>query len=169
MALLWSVDEIDWYRRRGTTFRLLGRVGKQQARLQVCDFRTQRGVYVLYDDFGPYYVGLTVNTSIGDRLKKHLGSPKHAKRWDRFSWFGFRPVSDQWLLDDGTCYLDELPDRFLTQSKATIQDVEALLIFALRTHHRGNAHQEKFAAARQWRQVLRSEVAEYLAKVKPLA
>lgn len=61
--------------------------------LRVADFRTQTGIYILYGDYGPYYVGLT-RTSMGKRLKDHL-TDKHDGKWQRFSWFGFANVLQQ--------------------------------------------------------------------------
>src|SRR4051794_19695110 len=56
-GLFWSADEINWFRSSDSRdrFRMLGRLGKQRPTLQVCDFRFQRGIYVLYDDYGSYY------------------------------------------------------------------------------------------------------------------
>lgn len=157
-GLFWSVEDVAWFRGSEVPgpFRLLGRVGRRSATIQVCDFRAQRGIYVLYDDYGPYYVGLTRKRPLGDRLKQHL-SDHHADRWDRFSWFGFRPVL-KGRLADGTRGLGKLPERFLTQSTHTIGDIEALLIQSLGTQHRGNGHEMRFSGAEAWSQVMAHEI-----------
>ncbi len=54
-GLFWSAHEVTWTGRG--QFRLLGHIGTR--RPDVCDFRPQRGIYILHDDYGPYYVGLT--------------------------------------------------------------------------------------------------------------
>ena len=113
----------------------------------------------LYDDYGPYYVGLTRSDLLGSRLKSHCCRDRHRDRWNRFSWFGFRRVLTG-RLADGTRTLGKVPERLLTDSKWTIGDIEALLIQALGTP--GNAHKERFAQAEQWTQVMRDDVEFYL-------
>jgi hypothetical protein len=156
-GLFWSVDEVSWFRDSEVPgpFRLLGRIGHRARTLQVCDFRPQRGIYVLYDDYGPYYVGLTRKRPLGDRLKRHL-LDHHAGRWDRFSWFGFRPVL-KGRMADGTRGLGKLPERLITQSSATIGDIEALLIQSLGTQHRGNGMEMRFSGAEAWTQLMGHE------------
>jgi hypothetical protein len=146
----------------GGQFRLLGRIGTQ--RLKICDFRPQRGIYVLYDDYGPYYVGLTSRAPLGDRLKRHL-SDYHTDRWNRFSWFGFRAVSSA-PLADGTRALRALPKAPRADSRSAIADIEALLIQSLGTHHRGNAHQEHFRQGDLWEQVMLDDCEYYLGRLE---
>jgi hypothetical protein len=100
--LFWNVDEVEWFPGAGNRkrFRLLGRIGQRRGKLQVCDFRLVRGIYVLYDDYGPYYVGLARDRGIGGRLRRHRRDV-HAGAWDRFSWFGFQYVLTG-SLPDGT-------------------------------------------------------------------
>ena len=164
-GLFWSADEVEWSPGSGNrgAYRLLGRVGQRRPSVAVCDFRQQRGIYVLYDHYGPYYVGLARDQDIGNRLRSHLRD-HHQGKWDRFSWFGFRRVlnaSDS----DGMRKLGKYPNRLLTESKATIGDIEALLIQALGTHGRGNELQMKFASAQRWTQIQQHEADEYLDKV----
>lgn len=164
-GLFWSADEVDWTPGSGNrgAYRLLGRVGANRPTVMVCDFRTQRGIYVLYDDYGPYYVGLARDQPIGNRLRSHT-KDFHRGAWDRFSWFGFRRVLSG-CETDGTRKLGAVPAKLLAESKWTIGDIEALMIQSLGTHKRGNALQMRFAAAQRWTQVMRHEVDEYLAKV----
>jgi hypothetical protein len=166
-GLFWDVGEVIWFPSgRGSRgqFRLLGRVGGHRGNLQVCDFRAQRGIYVLYDDYGPYYVGLTRTTPIGNRLRQHM-SDRHADKWDRFSWFGFRPVLGG-TLADGTRGLGRVPQRLLTDSRWTIGDIEALLIQSLGTQHRGNAVQMRFVGAEHWTQLMEHETERYLERLE---
>lgn len=93
-GLFWQRDEVNWWPGSGKkgNFRLLGRIGKHRPNLMVADFRFQQGVYVLYGNHGAHYVGLAeAERGLGERLKDHL-SDDHHDAWDRFSWFGFRPV-----------------------------------------------------------------------------
>lgn len=164
-GLFWSAGEIDWFPGPGNKgrFRLLGRLGKNLPTLKVCDFRPQTGIYAMYDDYGPYYVGLTRKTPIGDRLKQHQRD-HHAGRWDRFSWFGFRAVQ-KGCLPDGTRGLGQVPKQLLTDTTSTIGDIEALLIQSLGTQHRGNKVQMRFAVANPWEQVMAHEAEDLLAKL----
>lgn len=168
-GLFWNADEVSWSGRRGEheqPFRLLGRLGKQRPFLQVCDFQYQRGIYVLHDDYGPYYVGLVRNGNLGTRLRSHYRDDRHAGKWDRFSWFGFCPVlPDMVYTDDGSNVLGPVPTRLLTDSRATIGDVEALLIQALGTQKRSNAVQMRFANGDHWEQIPPWEVEKYLGRV----
>src|SRR5882672_2813334 len=84
-GLFWDADEVSWFPGpgHGRNLRLLGRIGAVGPNLRVCDFLPQRGIYILYDDYGPYYVGLTRQTALGTRLKQHRVD-KHEHSWDRF-------------------------------------------------------------------------------------
>ena len=56
------------------------------------DFWDQRGIYVLFQDFDPVYVGQTHGAALGARLRLHYISAQKADRWDRFSWYGIRKL-----------------------------------------------------------------------------
>jgi hypothetical protein len=159
-GLFWRADEIEWNPGRGRAgeFRLLGRRGANRPTRRVADFRTQRGLYILYGDYGPYYVGLTRRQDLGKRLKDHLAD-HHANRWDRFSWFGFRQVLK--TTDDGLCKLKDLPSLSLGSPDDAIADMEALLIKALGLAH--NLKQMKFKSAQEWTQVRYHEWDKYRA------
>ena len=72
-GLFWRADDIEWFPGQGNRneFRLLGRIGKNRPRLRVADFRYQQGIYVLFDNYGPAYVGLAKGKRLGERLKVH--------------------------------------------------------------------------------------------------
>lgn len=164
-GMFWDREEVEWAPGAGNAgqFRLLGRVGKIRPKLQLCDFRTQRGIYVLYDDHGARYVGLARSQDIGNRLRDHTRDHL-SDSWDRFSWFGFRRV----LAGHDTIGLQRLgkvPDRLLANSEATIGDIEALLIQTLGTYRLGNIQQMRFASAERWEQVRRDEVDRYITRL----
>ncbi len=163
-GMFWRRDEVNWAPGAGNagSYRLLGRRSAHQPALQVTDFRPQAGIYVLYDDYGPYYTGLA-KTAIGNRLRDHTRDD-HRDRWDRFSWFGFRRVK---VATDasGLQVLGEMPDQLVSGTVHTIRDIEALLMMTLGTVERGNAHSMKFTNADRWHQVPLLEVDQWLGKI----
>lgn len=161
-GLFWQVDEIDWTPGSGNAnvFRLLGRVGANLPGVRVCDFRQQRGIYILYGNYGAYYVGLTRDQDLGSRLKQHL-SDEHGGNWQRFSWFGFRSVLGG-SESDGTQRLKVLGQLAIGSVTAAIGDIEALLIKAIGPRNKQNM---SFAKAEEWTQILRDQAEMYLARV----
>jgi hypothetical protein len=122
--------------------------------LHVADFRDQRGLYVLYGNYGAHYVGLARDRGIGDRLKEHL-SDRHAGQWDRFSWFGFRRLLAS--CDDYGLRRLSSPTTYATgELNHLIGDMEALLIKALGLEQ--NLADMKFRDGLQFRQVTRLEI-----------
>lgn len=167
-GMYWKADGVDWY---GSSTRphkeLLGRVGKQgMSSLKVTNFWEQRGIYILYNDYGPYYVGRTSGDgmNLGKRLSQHaIGPSPHVDRWDRFSWFGWHGTLAS-TDARGLQRLRAMPKRLLTDSYTTIGDIESMMIQALGTINRGNARVETFAAAAEWTQVPLYEREEFLGK-----
>ena len=96
-------------------------LGKQKDGSINADFCNQVGIYLLYDGREVIYVGRTTKRSIGARLFEHT-TDRFAVRWDRFSWFGLLPVTD-----DGK--LSKQPDQYKAES--VIPALEAILIEAL--------------------------------------
>ena len=95
-------------------------MGRQAAGSSPVDFSGQHGVYLLHKDRAVIYVGRTTD-SLRGRLDNH-NKDKKAPRWNRFSWFGFRNVSDDNKLED-------LPSEIDAQHLVTI--LESVLIEAL--------------------------------------
>lgn len=161
-GLFWRADEINWNPGSGqkNEFRLLGRRGKIQPKLRLCDFRYQQGIYILYGNYGPYYVGLTManERGIGQRLKEHLNDD-HEGYWDRFSWFGFRDVLKG--TESGICKLKKLAGLAVGQPTHVIRDVEALLI---RSMSLMNVNHNNFYSAEEWFQVKKDEVEKYVSR-----
>lgn len=160
-GLFWSADEVEWYPGGGNKGRymLLGRQGKQRPKLQLTDFRTQSGLYILYGDYGPYYVGKA--DRFGRRLKQHLND-RHAGKWSRFSWFGFRPVLTS-RNEMGLQRLKEPRQKTRGTTPQAISEMEALLIRALGLEN--NYAKMRFPGAREWKQVRLDEAEDYLKKV----
>jgi hypothetical protein len=165
-GLFWRADEIDWAPGRGNRgeFRLLGRVGRNTGTLRVADFRDQRGLYILYGNYGPYYVGLVRNQSLGKRLKDHRND-HHRGQWDRFSWFGFRSVLDG-SGADGVKRLRARAALSVGSSDEAIGEIEALLIRALGLP--SNRAQMRFRDAVHWDQVRQHEVDGFLKRIAPV-
>ncbi|MFC0202919.1 GIY-YIG nuclease family protein [Novosphingobium soli] len=162
-GLFWKADEIEWAPGAGykDSFRLLGRVGMNRGKLQVADFRHQQGIYILYDDYGANYVGLS-RTGLGKRLRDHT-EDKHAGKWDRFSWFGFRPLGGAG--SNGVFQLGQTKEEVSENAHATIGDLEALLIKAMGT--RNNSVSMRFKDAVEWKQVDWDDIEKYLLRVAP--
>jgi len=138
-------------------FCLLGRIGSQAPTRRVVDFRQQHGLYILYGDYGPHYVGLARRQHLGKRLKDHLAD-HHANQWDRFSWFGFRQVLRS-KDEKGLCRLKDMPQISLGSPSQGIADMEALLIKALGLA--SNLNKMSFRQAEQWTQVRLHELDRY--------
>ena len=162
LGLFWRADEIVWDPGSGNRneFRLLGRKGTNRPTVQLADFREQVGIYILYGEYGPYYVGLTKKRGLGQRLKDHT-QDDHAERWDRFSWFGFSSVLRR-RTEGGLQELKPLKLTVGTPDDA-ITDIEALLIMAIGPQ---NANRMSFKRADEWFQVKLDEREHYLDKVR---
>jgi hypothetical protein len=163
-GLFWRRDEVDWTPGRGTKdgFRLLGRSGKILPGLRVADSRWQLGIYILYGNHGPYYVGLTKKgkLGLGGRLKNHTEN-EHKDEWDRFSWFGFRKVLDG-TDTEGLQNLASMAEVEFGSPSSDITDIEALLIRAMGLR---NIAQPNFKRADQWEQVKLDEVDQFMGRI----
>ena len=112
-GIFWRRDAVEWK----VKAKLLGK--QINADISV-DFSEQVGIYFLYDGREVIYVGRASDQTLGKRLFQHT-TDRLATRWDRFSWFGLRLVSE-----DGK--LGILPATY--DSKFLIPVLEALLIEA---------------------------------------
>ena len=68
-------------------------LGIQQVGATVVNFKDQIGIYLLHDSRETVYVGQAIEQPLGKRLRDHT-TDRLAGRWDRFSWFGFFPVTE---------------------------------------------------------------------------
>ena len=160
-GLFWSADEVDWFPGGGpgNAYMLLGHQGERTPKLRVVDFRMQSGLYILYGDYGPYYVGKA--DRMGRRLKQHL-KDRHAGKWSRFSWFGFRPVLAS-RDDRGLNRLREPKQKTRGTTPQAIAELEALLIRALGLEN--NYAKMRFPGAGAWKQVRFNDVETYLERI----
>ena len=95
MGLFWRKDLIDWRGQRG---RLLGMDSKAKKQGEI-DFADQVGIYALYADYHLVYIGrahMGKGGCLGTRLKYHT-TDHLAGRWDAFSWFGLKKVTQSGL------------------------------------------------------------------------
>jgi hypothetical protein len=162
-GLFWRADEVEWEPGKGSknVFRLLGRQGINLPGLRLTDFRHQQGIYILYGNHGPYYVGLTKRQGLGKRLKDHR-TDHHAELWDRFSWFGFcrvQKAKDKYRLQK----LGKMATSALGKPSSVISDTEALLIRAMGLM---NINQTNFVQATEWEQVKAYEAQHYFTKLQ---
>jgi len=112
-GMYWRRDNVVW----SGAPRLTGRQGTGASDVNFAD---QVGVYLLHDRDRVLYVGRAADTLYA-RLKAHTAD-RLSGRWDRFSWFGLRGVSDA-----GTLVEENVP---WTQD-VVIETMEALLIESL--------------------------------------
>lgn len=148
-GLFWWRDEVEWNPGKGRPLRILGRQGRNLPNRKVADFRDQHGLYILYGNYGPVYVGLTTN-ALGRRLQDHT-TDRHRRDWDRFSWFGFKRV----LMEVDSRGLQILKGKLASSTqvsaKYVIRDSEALLIRALGLP--SNTNHTKFTNDEAWVQL----------------
>jgi hypothetical protein len=161
-GLFWRRNEINWNPGKGARgeFRLLGRDGTNRPNLRLADFRDQQGIYILYGNHGPSYVGLTKKQGLGKRLKDHLADGL-SHHWDRFSWFGFCRVLKR-TDNNGLHKLGAMAEVAVGSPESVITDVEALIIRAMGLR---NINQSNFEVAEEWAHVELDEVKYYLEKV----
>ncbi len=95
-------------------------LGIQQIGATEVNFKDQIGIYLLHDNRETIYVGQAIEQPLGKRLKDHT-TDRLAGRWDRFSWFGFYPVTE-----DGELNLNIKFKEFTIQNLGDI--LEAILI-----------------------------------------
>jgi hypothetical protein len=156
----WHVAELTWLDAGHQKLRLLGReVGGKR----VADFRTQSGIYILYGDYGPLYVGAVWGDRLGRRLREHLNPNDLGGQWDRFSWFGFRRVRA--TNDDFGIYPLGVSVRgkqsMSVSSAAAIGDIEALVIKAFGLK---NIRPAVFRGKVEWKQLTRDKTEEFMEK-----
>ncbi len=112
-GIYWNRNLVHWK----TTPDLLG---IQQIGATEVNFKDQIGIYLLHDTRETIYVGQAIEQTLGQRLKNHT-TDRLGGRWDRFSWFGFYPVTENGKLNVNVRFKD-----FTIQNLGDI--LEAILI-----------------------------------------
>ena len=107
-GIYWDRDKVNWWPGPAGIIRLLGKRWQQPRQFDennladAVNFSTQSGVYLLHQGQEVMYVGQTITEAGGGlfaRLREHRENPTKSPLWDRFSWFGFRPVENGQLQD----------------------------------------------------------------------
>ena len=114
-GIYWDRAQVDWSENRP---QLLGVAPGEGIEV---DFYSQLGVYILYDLHHPVYVGRSTDHSVGEQLLVHTVDRLRG-RWNRFSWFGIRGVTEQGKLESPPSSADPT---------AVISTLEAILIEVL--------------------------------------
>jgi len=78
----WKAEDVYWYTSHANA-KLLG-VNRAGVTGPVANFAHQSGIYVLYANFVPVYVG-QANKTLWARLHQHMSHDDLAERWDRFT------------------------------------------------------------------------------------
>jgi hypothetical protein len=128
-GIFWNRNLVHWK----STPDLLG---IQQVGATEVNFKDQKGIYLLHDGRETIYVGQAIEQPLGKRLKDHT-TDRLAGRWDRFSWFGFYPVTE-----DAKLNLDAKFKDFTIQNLGDI--LEAILIESIeprQNRKQGNSFQ----------------------------
>jgi len=129
----WNPELVNWKYSREL-------LGKRRYNLRGPDINVyeERGIYVLYKDYHPVYVGKADRESIGNRLRGHRQSRRRGPRWDTFSWFGIVGLRTNGGLRSRTL-------KFHPSAVQFIATLEALLIRVI--DPKMNSRREKFRNA----------------------
>lgn len=153
--MFWDREGVIWKPGSGDTWQLLGHRNTNYPAARVCDFRTAKGVYILYDDHGPTYAGIARGQGgLGGRLRTHSAKPPRKRDWTRFSWFSFDDIVDS-TDSYGWEVVEHRKKPVPTQSESTIREIEALLIKVLGTQQ----NKMRFQNANEWKQLWPFEAA----------
>jgi len=128
IGMFWDREKVDW---KSSQPKLLGHLPSGTD----VDFNPQRGIYLLHDSQGVVYAGRVTDQDLGSRLRQHTTDRLNG-RWDRFSWFGIYPVTE-----NGTLKIDA--DFSKLSVNFVIIAMEAILIEALeprQNRKRGDAN-----------------------------
>lgn len=163
-GLFWKLDETEWLSVDGHKgkHRLLGRLRKKGSRLRIADFWSQSGIYVLYGNYGLCYIGVSGH-ELGKRIHDHL-TDDHAGEWDRFSWFGFREVTEGRDLG-GLLLLGKAQTTSAIRLSKARGDIEAILFRAFAGP--GNHKRPSFGAKlEQWEQIRLADVPRIMERLE---
>ena len=114
LGMFWERDLVSWTGKPSI-------LGAEQPGAESVDMTEQTGIYLLHDFRDIVYVGRATESTLGPRLSAHTRD-RLKTRWNRFSWFGLRPVKE-----NGT--LGPIPKTY--DLRDVVIAMEALLIEAL--------------------------------------
>ena len=118
----WSANDVYW--NSAPENGNLGGVPRKKVKSPVANFAQQSGIYILYSDHRPIYVG-QANQTLFARLKAHWLTDDLAGRWETFTWLGFRRVVG------GAKPKLSIPDaNFSISPKQLLDHLEAAMIHA---------------------------------------
>lgn len=117
LGMYWSRDKVSW---EAANPKILGR---QQERSRPVDFYDQKGVYLLHNGHTVVYVGRTTDQPLGLRLRQHITDRLNA-RWDRFSWFGVYPATEDGPLNTTVSVAADLTMLIVTMEALLIEGLE---------------------------------------------
>ena len=113
-GMYWERDLVSWTGKPSV-------IGSEQPGAESVNMTEQTGIYLLHDFRDIVYIGRATESTLGSRLSAHTRD-RLKTRWNRFSWFGFRPIEE-----NGT--LGSIPDTY--DLRDVVIAMEALLIEAL--------------------------------------
>ena len=91
-GIYWNREDVAWKARAKIW-------GQQKRDADIIDFGQQTGVYLLYNHGQIVYIGRAIERGLGLRLFEHT-SDRLKSRWNQFSWFGLKPITEQGNLED---------------------------------------------------------------------
>ena len=122
-GLYWEKGRVNWTPgQRGRGVRGIKLLGRAKGEDEAVNFASQQGIYLLHQGMDVLYVGQTSYTNNGLflRLRSHRDDLTKAPLWERFSWFGFRPVRNRELAP--------MDDELAISPRVLIKVVETVLI-----------------------------------------
>lgn len=82
-GVFWRREKVDWSQDKLRGSQLGG---------SHVDFSEMKGIYILYDNREPIFVGQAISAGLMAKLQTHT-KDRFANRWNRFSWFGIYGVN----------------------------------------------------------------------------
>lgn len=109
-GMFWQREKVNW-KNNPKLF------GIQQTGTTQVDFSAQNGIYLLHDNTEVVYVGRSIDRPLGTRLFEHTRDRLNG-RWDRFSWFGLKNVTEEGKLEENP--LSPSVDTIITTMEALL-------------------------------------------------
>lgn len=157
-GLFWDHDWVEFDGFGPDNVPLFGRRTTPARDSLVVNAAAATACYVLYNDYGPIYTGIS-DAGLGRRLKQHHKNPPRGE-WTRFSWFAFGDVGAMnGEKSEGWSTISRRSRPEATNPEANVRELEALLIQLLGLPQ----NQMKFQRADKWDQVDFYEASDLIA------